>query len=1039
MLDFGPAYRLNIRLARPPEGIVLLYLFDDFVLDTDQRELRRDGHAVPLQPQVFDLLEYLIRHRARVVTKDDLISAIWGGRIVSESALTTRINAARTGIGDSGEAQRLIKTLPRKGVRFIGTVREAQREVENAVVPLTTEVSTLVVGRTAPFEMIDRMTRHVLSGKRQMAFVTGEAGIGKTAFIARAVEQLTEQGFDQLYGRCTERFGTDEVFLPLIDALVNRYRANGPELISAVRVHAPAWILQLPGVIDASERAAFLDEVFGATRERMLREFCDLLEALSIDRPWVLVLEDLHWSDFATLDVLSRFARGNGKARVLVLCSYRPADSSAGGHPIRRLHRDLEIHGYCSELRLDRLSRSEVERYLALRFGDEELASSLSKPVFERTLGHPLFVASLLKHLIDQESIVEMDDGWRLSSQPAFTQDRVPDSLLNMIGHELDRLTDNERRLLDVASVAGEEFSAALVAAGLSDDAIDVERNIEASIRKDQILVRSGVSEWPDGTYSGSYAFRHILYQNIIYQNLPPGHRAQTHKRLGKRLEEAYAGRTGEIAPALALHFEQGRDFPSALRYLREAAKSSTKRLGHAEAASYLTRALGILDRFDAADKFSTRVALLRERSWALRSCGDLAGSIRDLRDMIACAEQAGEIKQQLNGLTAVSSLCLRVDRHACLEAAEDVLSRSQALADDTFKALVQGSSASVNLFLNGWRKQDATLCDRAIELSAGATNYGILIRRNGISGIVDCWRSRYQECRRAGTEGKRLARLAGDVYTFVLFNVLESIALIHLGEWRELRREITAGLELAVRNANGPSSALCRLTLAWLHVEAMDFDGARELCESVDDSLLVGDQSTYFHKRAVLAKAYVGLNDPSGARRQFDDIERRRHEEGIDIEFTAATQVYHCLGEYYLQVDDLTQAQSCARQLHDYVATAPDLNHLAQAHGLLARTALALGDLAEAQLQLSRALEIVDSADFPIASWRVYRTAAEIFAKYGDVDRAATYRKRFVETVRRLAQNFEPEDRLHKSLLAGLATRTAQLEAMTSLPLGPA
>ena len=112
----------------------MLYLFDDFVLDTDQRELRRDGSPIPLQPQVFDLLEYLIRHRARVVTKDDLIGAIWGGRIVSESSLTTRINAARTGIGDSGEAQRLIKTLPRKGVRFIGTVREAAREVESAKV-----------------------------------------------------------------------------------------------------------------------------------------------------------------------------------------------------------------------------------------------------------------------------------------------------------------------------------------------------------------------------------------------------------------------------------------------------------------------------------------------------------------------------------------------------------------------------------------------------------------------------------------------------------------------------------------------------------------------------------------------------------------------------------------------------------------------------------------------------------------------------------------------------------------------------------------
>lgn len=367
----------------------MLYLFDDLVLDTDQRELRRDGSVIPLQPQVFDLLAYLIRHRARVVTKDDLIGAIWGGRIVSESALTTRINAARTAIGDSGEAQRLIRTLPRKGLRFIGAVREAAREVASAAAPPKVEMSSLVVGRTAPFETIDRMTRQALSGRRQMAFVTGEAGIGKTAFIAKAIERLTEQGFDVLYGRCTERFGTDEVFLPLIDALVSRYRANGPELISAVRAHAPTWILQLPGAINASERAAFQDEVFGATRERMLREFCDLLEALSAGRPWVLVLEDLHWSDFATLDVVSRFARGNGKARVLALCSYRPADSAADGHPIRRLHRDLEIHGCCSELRLDRLSSSEVERYLALRFDDAELASTLSKPVFEPRWGTP--------------------------------------------------------------------------------------------------------------------------------------------------------------------------------------------------------------------------------------------------------------------------------------------------------------------------------------------------------------------------------------------------------------------------------------------------------------------------------------------------------------------------------------------------------------------------------------------------------------------------------------------------------------------------
>jgi TolB-like protein len=105
----------------------LLYLFEDYALDADRRELRRGTSLVPVQPQVFDLLEYLIRNRERVVSKDDLIAAVWGGRIISESALSSRINAARTAIGDCGEQQRLIRTLPRKGVRFVGTLQVEQR------------------------------------------------------------------------------------------------------------------------------------------------------------------------------------------------------------------------------------------------------------------------------------------------------------------------------------------------------------------------------------------------------------------------------------------------------------------------------------------------------------------------------------------------------------------------------------------------------------------------------------------------------------------------------------------------------------------------------------------------------------------------------------------------------------------------------------------------------------------------------------------------------------------------------------------------
>ena len=109
------------------------YQFEEFAFDTDLRELHRGAGVISIAPQVFDLLEYLIRNRERVVSKDDLINTIWNGRIVSDAALTTRLNAVRVAIGDTGDEQRLIKTLPRKGFRFVGPVRELQSQAGTAI------------------------------------------------------------------------------------------------------------------------------------------------------------------------------------------------------------------------------------------------------------------------------------------------------------------------------------------------------------------------------------------------------------------------------------------------------------------------------------------------------------------------------------------------------------------------------------------------------------------------------------------------------------------------------------------------------------------------------------------------------------------------------------------------------------------------------------------------------------------------------------------------------------------------------------------
>jgi predicted ATPase len=351
--------------------------------------------------------------------------------------------------------------------------------------------------------------------------------------------------------------------------------------------------MQMPGLVTHLE--TLHRRVVGATRERMLRELAEAIEVLTAEQPLVLVLEDLHWSDVSTLDFIASIARRQEPARLLLLGTYRPAEVAMHDHPLHAVQHELQVHGLCAELPLTLLSDMAIAQYLTMRFPETAHLTELVGLVHQRTDGNPLFMVNLVEDWLSQGWLLQVEGRWTLRVGLAELQAGMPESLRHMIETQLDRLTPQEARVLEVGSVAGIEFSAAAVAAGLRDTVVRTDDRCAAVMRRSQLLRSRGEQVWPDGTVTGCYGFAHALYQEVLYSRLTPARRVYLHGQIGRRVEAGFGSQAGDIAAELARHFEQGRDVRRTVMYLRLAAGNALRRYANREAIDHLAKGLAWL------------------------------------------------------------------------------------------------------------------------------------------------------------------------------------------------------------------------------------------------------------------------------------------------------------------------------------------------------------------------------------------------------------------------------------------------------------
>ncbi len=574
-------------------------------LDLADEKARLGSAPLQLTPKAFAVLCHLVSHRERLVTKAELLRTLWRDTAVSDGALTTSIREIRRALGESSQRPRFIQTVHRRGYRFIGPVRTtAERPLVEA------QPAPAFVGREAELELLEQRLRAAENGARQIVFITGEAGIGKTAlvdaFLARAAARADVR---VARGQCVELYGAAEAYLPWLDALGRLCREWGSSgAVQVLRRVAPMWLAQLPALIDSEEREALLRQVAGAPPERMLREMAEALEVLAAEKPVVIALEDLHWGDHSSLELLQSVARRRERAQLLLLGTFRPSEVTA--HPLEGIEQELAMHRQCTKLPLEFLSDGAVAQYLALRFPG--VPASLARVLHRRTDGNALFMVNTADYLADCALIVKDAGRWELRGEMRAVEAAVPASLRALIDRQLARISAEELDLLKAASVAGAEFADATLAAALDQPIEPISERCASLAQRGLFLRLVGDEDWADGTPTRRYAFIHALFVDVLYDSLAPSRRVRLHRTVGERLERAYAAQHDQIAAELASHFERGRDAARAVSYLSQAASNAAQRLAYPEAISTLTRALALLSALPDDPARAQRELMLR-------------------------------------------------------------------------------------------------------------------------------------------------------------------------------------------------------------------------------------------------------------------------------------------------------------------------------------------------------------------------------------------------------------------------------------------
>ena len=460
-------------------------------------------------------------------------------------------------------------------------------------------VAREIVGRDRELDALQEEFERVQRGEGRVVVISAEAGMGKTTLVDAFLRQV-DSGHDPVRigrGRCSERLAGSEAYLPVLEVLDSLQKHEGLGSIARLmRAVAPSWYAQLmPPSQNNSSAARLAAETAGGSQERLKREMTALLEELGRPQPVVLCLDDMHWADPCTTDLLAYLARRIDTTRLLILTTCRPSDLAQARHPFLGVTLDLGARGMCREIAPEALDLGAVARYIALQFPEHMFPSDFARLVHDRSEGNPLFMADLLRDLRRRQQVRQIDGRWRLAENLPAIERELPESIRNAVQRKIEALEDADRRLLAAASVQGVDFDSALLSVALQRAEDDVEDRLERLEREHALVRFLDEHEAPDRTLTLRYRFAHQLYHAAFFDSLRGTRRASLSRTIAGCLVRRLGDKAVDAAAPLAMLFETARDGVRAAEFWNHAAQASARLHAHDETARLARRGLDLL------------------------------------------------------------------------------------------------------------------------------------------------------------------------------------------------------------------------------------------------------------------------------------------------------------------------------------------------------------------------------------------------------------------------------------------------------------